>query len=145
MLGDGGACRRGDERRRGRDVERPAAVAAGAAGVDDVGNLVRHGAHPRPHRLDGAGDLVGAFALHRQRDEQRRDLALGELTVHDPAEERRHLVSPEVFTVEQALQEVRCRAHSAVARGSAHRARKFATIRGPATVKTDSGWNWTPQ
>ena len=117
---------RGDERRRGRDVERAAAVAAGAAGVDDLGDGVRHGTRPRPHRLDGAGDLVRGLALHREGDEQRGDLALGELAVHDPAEERRDLGSRR----RSSRSSRRCRscAGSLIRRppaAAAHRARKL--------------------
>ena len=153
VLGDGRARGRRHERGGGRDVERSSAVAAGAAGVHDIRELVRHGAHARPHRFDGARDLFGSLALHRQGDEQRRDLALGELAVHDPSEERRHLVAPQVLAVEEALQEPRRFDHPGTrvpeappARACAEQAaRKLVTIRGPATVNTDSGWNWTPQ
>ncbi len=63
-----------DERRRGRDVERLAAVAARAGGIDEIVALRAHGDHVCAHRLGGARDLVGRLALQAQRDQEAADL-----------------------------------------------------------------------
>ena len=63
VLRDCGAGRRGDERGRGRDVDRVRAVAARAGGIDEVVAARPHRQHVRAHRLGTAGDLVGRLAL----------------------------------------------------------------------------------
>jgi hypothetical protein len=63
VLRDRRAGGRGEERRRGRDVEGVRTVAAGAGGVDEI----RPGRDDRDdvgaHRFGEAGDLVGGLAL----------------------------------------------------------------------------------
>ena len=83
MLGDTGAGGGRDERRRGRDVERPAAVAAGTCRVDEVVALRVDGDDVSAHRLGRAGDLVGGLALQTERDEEAADLGRSRLAGHD--------------------------------------------------------------
>ena len=83
VLRDAGAGGCGDERRRGRDVERLAAVAAGAGRVDEVVAFRLHGDDVRAHRLGRAGDLVGRLALQPQRDEEAADLRRRRVARHD--------------------------------------------------------------
>ena len=136
VLGDSGARRCRDERCRGRDVERPAAVAPGAGGVDEVVALGVHRDHVVAHRLCGAGDLVRRLTLDPQGDEEASDLRLRRTAAHDRSHHLARLGARQVFTVEQLSE-----------RRLDHRAappRKFRASTSPHGVKTDSGWNWTP-
>ena len=85
MLGDGKASRRADESRRGRDVDRARAVAAGPARVRE--EIVRPlerlvGGAERARR---AGQLGRGLPLEPERDQHRGDSGLGE----SPVDERR--------------------------------------------------------
>jgi hypothetical protein len=82
----------------------PAAVAAGAAGVDRQLAAVGDRDDPPAHRRGGAGDLLGRLPLHRQGDQQRRLLRLVEGAVHQPAEQRLGLGPVEVLARQQAAQ-----------------------------------------
>jgi hypothetical protein len=62
VLRDACAGRRRDERGGGRDVERLAAVATRAGGVDEIVALRVDRNHVRAHGLGRAGDLVGRLA-----------------------------------------------------------------------------------
>jgi hypothetical protein len=75
---------RDDQRRSGRDIERAAAVAAGAAGVDRcVGCL--YADHPLAHRPREAHQLVGGLAAHPQRNEEAAQLRRRGLPIHHGA------------------------------------------------------------
>ncbi len=88
MLGDRHAGRRRHQRRGGRDVEGAAAVAAGAAGVDHAGAVVRDRGRPAAHGGGGAGrSPPTVLALHPQGDQQRRLERLADQTVHQLAEQ----------------------------------------------------------
>ena len=68
VLGDRHARARDHERGDRRDVDRPRAVAAGAAGVDHrLGRRTATARHARPHRARRADHLVDRLALHAQR------------------------------------------------------------------------------
>ena len=83
-------------RRDGGDVERAAAVAAGAAGVDEVLAIDIERRDALAHRHRRAGDLFRGLAFHPQRDEQRALLDVARCAVHDLAEDFVHLVAAEV-------------------------------------------------
>jgi hypothetical protein len=90
VLGNGQPRSRGDEGGGGRDVERVAHVAAGAAGIDDVA-LCRHARGIAPHRARRAGDLLDPLALHPERDQQGADLCRRRISAHDLAHHRFHV------------------------------------------------------
>ena len=122
------------ERRRGRDVDRLRAVAAGARRVDEVVALRVHREDVLAHRLGAAGDLVGGLALQAQRDQEAADLRRRRLAAHDRAHHLTRLVAPQVVAVEKARERLLDHAAS----------RKLRASCGPTSVRTDSGWNWTP-
>ena len=101
VLRHAGACRRGDERRRRRDVERARAVAARAGGVDEVVALRPDGEHVRAHRLRTARDLVRGLALEPQRDEEAADLGRRRVAAHDLVHHLAGLLPRERAAVEQ--------------------------------------------
>ena len=123
---------RRDQGRRGRDVDRPCAVAAGAGGVDQVVPRRLDREHMRAHRFRAAGDLVHGLALQAQRDEQAADLRRGRVADHHLVHHRTGLVAREVVSVEQPAQRL-LDVHAA--------SRKFFASCGPTGVSTDSGWN----
>lgn len=78
VFGDAHACARDDESRGGGNVESVAAVAAGAAGVDEhfVGMPAAVGENLHGTAAHGAGEadeLVDGFTFHAESDEQRGD------------------------------------------------------------------------
>ena len=137
VLGDHGARGRSDQRRRRRDVERVGAVAAGAAGVDQVGVRGRRRRHVGAHRPGAAGDLVGRLALHPERDQERGDLGRRGVAGHHLHHRHVRLLAREVAPLDELLD--RARDHR-----PASMARKFSIRRRPCGVSTDSGWNCTP-
>ena len=78
-----GTGRRGEQRGRGRDVERPRPVAACARRVDEVCALRVHGENVASHRLGTAGDLVRRLALDPHGDEEGADLRGRGVAAHD--------------------------------------------------------------
>ena len=134
VLGDARAGRRGDDRSRGRDVDRAGAVAARARRVDEVVALRMHRQHVVAHRLRAAGDLVRGLALQAQRDEEAAHLRRGGVAAHDLAHHLAAACAAEVLAVEQVGQRLL----------DQRRSRKFRPSSGPSGVSTDSGWNWTP-
>ena len=73
VLDDGHATGGGDDRGHGRDVERAADVAAGAAGVEDGhAGRDRHPHGPPPQGGGGPGQLGHGQALGREADQQAR-------------------------------------------------------------------------
>src|SRR5262249_663241 len=132
VLRDAGSRCSGDECRRSRDVERLAAVAAGARGVDEVVALRLHRQHVRAHRLGAAGDLVGRLALQPQRDEEAADLRRRGLARHDRVHDLARPVAAEVAALQQLAERV------------LDHERKFLARSLPTGVRTDSGWNCTP-
>ncbi len=135
VLRDRRSRRRRDEGRRGRDVVRVRAVAAGADDIDDVGALRVDAEDVLAHRLGAARDLVRRLALRAQRDEEAGDLRLRRLAAHDLAHRRARLVARQVVAVEQARDD---------RLDHSRPARKLRASAGPSGVSTDSGWNWTP-
>ncbi len=87
---------RDHERRRGGDVKRAGAIAAGAAGIDQVRALRAHLDGVGAHRLREPGDLVYALAFHLERSEQRRGLCGRGLPGHDGVHQRRCLRAGEI-------------------------------------------------
>ena len=135
VLGHPGSGRRRNERRGGRDVDRPCAVAAGARGVDEVAALRPYRQRVLAHRLRAAGDLVRGLALGTQRDQKACDLGGRRLAAHDRSHHTLRLFAGEIVSVEQPCQRL---LDHAVA------SKKFRARVGPTGVSTDSGWNWTP-
>src|SRR5215218_430376 len=134
VLCDPSAGRRRHQRRRGRDVERAAAVAARPGSVDEIVALRVNREHVCPHRLGAASDLVGRLALQPQRDKEAADLGGRRVATHDRVHRLTRLVAGEVVSVEQP------------GKGRLHQcpSRKLRARSGPTGVSTDSGWNWTP-
>ena len=166
MLGHGDPRGRDHECRGRRDVERPAVVAAGPAGVD--GAVRRRDRHdPLAHRGREPGELVDGLAAHPQGDEKRGQECRRRLAVHDAAHRRAGLAQGQGPTFDHGGQRrPDLVAHRTVPTASASarpavanepvalssrdaspspaRRRKFASRCGPCGVRTDSGWNWTP-
>ena len=134
VLGDLDAAGGDHERRHGRDVERVRAIAAGAAGIEDVGVLPRQPGRPRAHGPREADDLGRTLALHRQRDQEPGNLRRLRAAFHDLVHGRRRLLDGEVLTPLQLLDQ----------RGEHHISRKLRRSLRPSPVRTDSGWNCTP-
>ncbi len=91
VLGDRDTGRGHDERRRGRDVERAAPVAAGPDQVDRAGRRLDPD-DPVAHRAGEPGQLVGRLAAHPERDEEGGQLGRGRLAVHHRAHRGARLV-----------------------------------------------------
>ena len=105
VLRDARAGGRGDEHRRGRDVERMRRVAAGADDVDQM-LAVRHLDPGREfaHHLRRGGDLADRLLLDPQADGQRRDHHRRHFAAHDPAHDRQHLVGEDLPVLDRAVQ-----------------------------------------
>ena len=130
MLRDAGTGRCGDDRRRGRDVDRARTVAACAGRVDEVVPLWPDGKDVGSHRLGAAGDLVGGLAVEPHGDQEAPDLRLRRFAAHDLIHHLARLRTREVAAFEQ------------LGEGSAnHGARKFSASSRPSGVRTLSGWN----
>ena len=134
VLRDPGARGCGDERGRGRDVERPGAVASGPGRVHEIGARGPDDEHVLAHRLGATGDLVGGLALDPQRDEKRSDLRGRRLAGHDRVHHVARVLLAQVAPVHQLGDGALDHAAS----------RKLRISCGPIGVSTDSGWNWTP-
>ena len=106
VLGDGHPARGEDEGGERRDVERRRPVAAGAAGVEPGPLAGRQRHRVGAHRLRQPHDLGRALALHRQRDEQPRDLGGGGAPRHDLLHRARRLVDAQVLPAVQPLYQV---------------------------------------
>ena len=102
VLGDRRARAGGDERRRGRDVERVPRIAAGAAGVEHDLGAGLDAARLRAHDAGAAGDLLRRLALHAQRDDERRDLRRRRLAAHHLVHRLRALFGRQVPPLGQA-------------------------------------------
>ena len=103
VLGDRHAGGRRDERRGGRDVERPAAVAAGPDDVDGaLGRLDPD--DPLAHRGREAGQLVDRLAAHPEAHQQRRQLGRRRLAVHHRAHRAACLVHRQRAAVDDRVE-----------------------------------------
>ena len=134
VLGDPCAAGGGDDRCERRDVEGAERVAAGAAGVEQVlpVDLQRGGLGAK--RAGEPGDLLRRLALDPERDHEAGDLGRGRVAAQDQLHRLTGFRFREVLALDQ------------LADGFDHAAslRKFWSSRFPSTVRTDSGWNWTP-
>jgi len=87
VLGDAHPQPRGEQGRRGRNVECPDCPPTGAAGVHQIirtsGRQSHHGA---PHGVGRSRHLVRGLSLHAETDEQRRDLRRRRFALHDRSE-----------------------------------------------------------
>src|SRR5690606_26364554 len=145
----------------GGDVEGVRAVTTRAAGVDQrIGRGARHWQRVSSHRLGEAGDLLLGLAAHPERRDQRADLRAARLAGHDRVHCRGRLFARQRPAVDDFLDR-RSDAHRSppsiaptapttlVAPPTAETAagvtfRKLASRSLPASVRIDSGWNWTP-
>jgi hypothetical protein len=96
-----------DDRGHGRDIERPGAVAAGAAVVKGLTGRTRQRRGPLAHRAGEAQHLGRPLALERERHEQSRDLRGLCLAIHDGAHHARGLRAREVLVPAQLLENLR--------------------------------------
>ena len=110
VLGDPHARARDDERRHRRDVDGAGAVAARAAGVDDVpaGTVQRDvdGLGEPQHRADQRGQLGRRLALGAQRDGEAGDLGVGRLAGEDRGHRLLDELGRQVLAAEQAAEHV---------------------------------------
>ena len=102
-------ARAGDhERRDRRDVDRVAAIAAGAARVDDAVEVVeRHVLARVLHGRQEPGHLLDGLALHAQPDDEPGDLRLRRLAREDLGHRRRGLLGGQVVTGRQRPEHAR--------------------------------------
>src|SRR5439155_13567802 len=128
------AGRGGDERSRGRDVDRAGAVATGSGRVHEVPALWPHREHVIAHRLGTARDLVGRLSFDTQRDQKASDLSRCGFAAHDRAHHLSRVLARQVVAVEQPLQRLLDHVRS----------RRFRAISRPRGVSTDWGRYWTP-
>lgn len=84
----------------GADVERAAAVAPGAAGVEHLADVVDGLATP-PHDGGGGGQLLGRLALGGQGDEDGGHLDLAAGAGQERLHDRGHLPAAQVAALEQ--------------------------------------------
>jgi len=97
-------CRR-DEGPGGGNVEGLDTVAAGTAGIDQMGGVVN--AHMRgeaAHDMGRRRDLLHRFTLDPQTDEQGGDLRGRQLALHDLLHDADHLLISQIAPVDQGLQ-----------------------------------------
>ena len=87
---------------RGRHVDQPRPVAAGAAAIGEeiVGPVERQSG--RAKRMGRADHLLGGLALHPQRDEHAGDLGGLEPAEHKPLEQMLGIVDRQVFAARAA-------------------------------------------
>ena len=78
------------------------AVAAGAAGVEQVTALGPHGHGALAHGLGAAGDLAGCLTLGRQRRQERADLRLRGASAHDLSHDASGLILVQVVMLHDA-------------------------------------------
>jgi hypothetical protein len=89
----------------------------------------------RPHRPGEADDLLRTLALHRQADQQGRQLRGRRLPRHDEIHRRRGFLGGEVLVTRQLQKQVRQHSSSQIYLPS----RKLRSIRRPSPVRIDSG------
>ena len=123
-----------DEGGQRRDVECRGAIAPGAAGIEPRPVAGRQRDRVRAHRRCQPDDLGRPLPLHRQRDQQSRDLGRGGASRHDLLHGVRRLADGQVPAEVEPLYQLGKHQHS----------RKFRRIWWPTPVNTDSGWNCTP-
>src|SRR2546421_3511323 len=131
----------GNESGAGGDIESMRAVAAGAAGVDEmpvVSDFHRRG--ELAHHLRRSSDLADRFLLHAQAHDEPGDLRRAELAAHDLAHDVQHLVVEHFPVLDSALDCLRNRdlLHDRLP------SMKFCRIWWPCSVSMASGWNWAP-
>src|SRR6476661_982856 len=93
----------------------------------------------RAHGPRETDDLLGPLTLHRQADEQGRELRGSRLARHHEIHGRSGLVGRQVLVPRQLHQQVG--QHGVLVYLPS---RKLRSMRRPSDVRTDSGWNWTP-
>jgi hypothetical protein len=134
VLGDRASSARCDQCRGGGHVER-AAPSTGTRGVQQVLAVAEHVCGQSAHRAREARELFDRLTLRSQRDQERRDLGLGDVAVHDLGEHLRGLlhaqVPPRRERVDRACQ----------GRIGHQLLRKLDSSSRPCSVSTDSGWN----
>ena len=117
VLGDRQAARRRDEGRRGRDVDQPRPVAAGAAAIGEeiIGPVERQRRGRQGVRR--ADHFLGGLALHPQRDQHAGDLGRLELAEHEPLEQMLRVVARQILAGQQFGQGIGHRAEVDDGRG----------------------------
>jgi hypothetical protein len=107
MLGDARAGSGGDEHRRRRDVEGLRAVAAGAAGIDQVRAVADlHLGRQLAHHLRRRRDFADGFLLDAQAGDDRRDHHRRHFAAHDLAHQRNHFVVKDLAVFDDPRQGV---------------------------------------
>ena len=129
------AARRDDERRDGRDVERVRAVAAGAAGVEDVGIRARQ-ASSRARAWSGPARRPPTDARPSSPARSSRPAICAGCA-------RPSMISSMAAADSSTVRSCR-RCSFSIKRGEHHISRKLRSSFRPSTVRTDSGWNCTP-
>ena len=139
---------RHDKRRRGRNVKRMGAVAAGPACIHYLGVAHPDLGRASTHGLHGAGNFFHRFALHAQAHEVGRNLRGTRRAVHDFTHDGVGFQFGEIGPIGQFLKRVFDHSENrwlAVAgRWRRYNFRKFRSSSLPAVVRIDSGWNCTP-
>src|SRR5690606_33715914 len=102
VLGDGAAGGGDHKGAGGGDVEQVGAIAAGAAGVHQIGRVDGDWRNQFAHGGGSAGNLVDALALHAQADQEGADLGVRGLTGHDEVHGLGHLLRCQVQVLDNA-------------------------------------------
>ncbi len=134
VLGDRYPRAGNDDRRDRRDVERPAAVAAGATRVDD-----RRGGHDRvrepERRLRKPLELVDGLTLRPKGHQEPADLAGGCLTAHDHAHRLRSLIGRQRLVSDESRERARPEVGVGLRHGSGNGSRSHRRRLSLATLR----------
>src|SRR5690349_24429263 len=116
-------------------------VAAGTARIHEmpvIGDFDR--CCQLAHHLGGCRDFTDRLLLHAQADDESRDLRRAQFTAHDLPHDVQHLVVEHLAMFHGSLDRFGDRD---LLHGCAP-SMKFCSIRWPCSVRSASGWNWTP-
>jgi len=106
VFGDADACSGDDESGHGGDIESAAAIASGAAGIEEslAGEGDVDGMGLGAHGSGEAEEFVAGFAFHAEGDEESGDLGGGGLAFEDSGHGECGVLGSEAFTVGDAVQ-----------------------------------------
>src|SRR5437899_841117 len=104
MLGDRNSGRGRDQRRAGRDIERPGAIAARACSVQNITIVELERTRPLSHRPHSASKFAGGLALQSKRNQKSRDQRVRHDVIEDLADYTLRLGSIERAALEDDIE-----------------------------------------
>src|SRR5690606_17842501 len=147
MLGDGHARACGNERRCGRDIERPVAITARADHIDSIFGRLDIGRFFAQDR-NAADQLIDRFAAKMQPHQERAHLRRRRIARKDNVESGLRLFYGKGFARrdpgDQRLEVGLFSAHAAALLSGRVRSRKLRSSACPCSDAMLSGWNCTP-